>query len=156
MSMRGQRWVTFLAVPSFPLAWAIYMKPRNGQGITGKLACGEYTTHQFVVLKAWLPGEFMLISLSLIHVLLKQFKQCSVWLMYSSYASQSGALIDDVCFLDASHRDGEDTCVWMRDGVLWPTQLWQLWLLYRRLVLLHFLLTVDRDWWRGHTFRKIP
>lgn len=31
--------------------------------------------------------------------------------MYSSYASQSGALIDNVCFFDASHRNGEDTCV---------------------------------------------
>lgn len=38
--------------------------------------------------------------------------------MYSSYASQSGALIDDVCLLDASHRDGEDTCVDGEWGVM--------------------------------------
>ncbi len=31
--------------------------------------------------------------------------------MHSSYPSQSGVLIDNACFLDAFHKDGEDSCV---------------------------------------------
>lgn len=64
-----------------------------------------------VVLETWLPGEFMLITLSLIHVPLKQFKKSILWWLYSSCASLRAAVVGDLCSLDASHIDIGGTCV---------------------------------------------
>lgn len=58
--------------------------------------------------------------------------------MYSSYTPQSGALIDDVCFLDASRRDAEDTCVDGGWGVNAHSALTAVTAEQLRSVLLHF------------------
>lgn len=90
----------------FPPAGPHTAENFNWTGSQGDANTWEYTPHHFVVLKAWLPRELMLISLSPIRVQLEPFSHCSVWLMHSSHASHCGALIDD-----ASRRDGEDTCM---------------------------------------------